>query len=100
MTRIETPVETDLDWHALGRNCFGATIHPLQAEIDRLLAEDGFTSGHRLFDVIGVRVSHRCNKDRIDIRRGKYLVGGHRGANAVARRDTLRGRLVDIIDSG
>ena len=82
------------------QNRIGAAVHPFQAEIDRLLAKHGFARGDRLFDVIGMRVGHRRDKDRIYIRRGKYLVGRSRSANAVPRRDSLRGRFVDIIDGG
>jgi hypothetical protein len=38
-------------------------------------SQSRLASGDRLFDIVGMRVSHRRDKDRIDIRRGKDLGG-------------------------
>ena len=79
-------------------NDFRAAVHPLEAEIDRFLAEHWLSGRHRLFQEIGVRVGRRCNQNGVHVPRREDL--GRRSHHLSARRsgDGLGRRTVDVLN--
>ncbi len=99
MTRIKTTHEAKLYWCFDSANGDGATVHPSQAEVDRLFAENGLSGRDRLFQEICVRIGRRRDEDGVYIGRGKHFGGSIHHACARGSRDSFGRRAVDVLHS-
>src|SRR4029453_5913795 len=64
---VEAPVEADLQLDASMRDRSERAVDPLQALVDRLLAEDSLAGRSGLLDDLGVGVGGRADRNGLDV---------------------------------